>query len=344
MIEAADVEGVEGRAHVGDRLVAILPAGDELGNHGIVVDGDLPAFVDAGIDAHALAVRGRRDVADEPPHGGQELAVRVLRVDAALDRPAVLLDVLLAQRQPLAGGDADHRLDEVDAGRELRHRVLDLEPRVHLEEIEIALAIDDELDGARGAIADRARDRERLLAHGAAGLGIEEGARRLLDDLLVPALDRAFALAEMDEVAVGVAQDLDLDMARLLDVFLEEDPVVAEGGARLVLRRAQALADLGVARRDAHALPAPAGRGLDHHRIADAARELDRRLGIDDGLVVTRHRLDPGGKGQALRFDLVAHRGDRGLGRADELDLRQLERLREGRVLREKAVAGVDRF
>ncbi len=36
----------------------------------------------------------------------------------------------------LAGGDPDHLLDEVDAGDELGDRVLDLQPRVHLQKEE----------------------------------------------------------------------------------------------------------------------------------------------------------------------------------------------------------------
>ena len=115
--------------------------------------------------------------------------------------------------------------------------MLDLEPRVHFEEIEIAVAVDDELDRAGRAVSDRLRERHRLRAHRRPRRRVEERARRLLDDLLVAALDRAFALAEMHDVAVRVAQHLDLDVARLLDVFLDEDAVVGEARARLVLRR-----------------------------------------------------------------------------------------------------------
>ena len=43
--------------------------------------------------------------------------------------------------------------------------MLDLEPGVHLEEVEPALGIDDELDRAGRAVVDRARERDRLLAH-----------------------------------------------------------------------------------------------------------------------------------------------------------------------------------
>src|SRR5439155_16666742 len=132
------------------------------------------------------------------------------------------------------------------------------------------------------AIANRAGQRDGVRAHRGAGLGVDEVARRFLDDVLVAALDRAFALAEVDDVAVRVAQELDLDVARLLDVFLEKDAVVAKARPGLVLGAAEAVAQFGIGPGNAHALAAAAGSGLDHHRIADLAGDPDRTLGVGD--------------------------------------------------------------
>ena len=49
-------------------------------------------------------------------------------------------------------------------------------------------------------------------------------------------LDRALALAERDDLALPVGQQLDLDVPRPLDVALAEDGVVAERGFRLAAR------------------------------------------------------------------------------------------------------------
>src|SRR5690348_8538678 len=106
--------------------------------------------------------------------------------------------------------------------------MLDLQPRVHFEEVKIALAVDDKLDRTGRAVADRARQRDRLRPHRGARLGIDKRARRLLDYFLMTPLDRAFALAQMHDVAVGVAEHLDFDMARLLYVFFEKHAVVAK--------------------------------------------------------------------------------------------------------------------
>src|SRR3546814_9032706 len=50
-----------------------------------------------------------------------------------------------------------------------------------------------------------------LLAHLPAHFGADEGRRRFLDHLLVAALDRAFALVQVKDIAMLVAQYLDFD-------------------------------------------------------------------------------------------------------------------------------------
>ena len=60
-----------------------------------------------------------------------------------------------AQRQRLARGDAQLPLDQVEPGDHLGHRMLDLQPRVHLHEVEAAVGVGDELDRAGADVADR---------------------------------------------------------------------------------------------------------------------------------------------------------------------------------------------
>ena len=56
---------------------------------------------------------------------------------------------------------------------------------------------------------------------------------RLFPDLLVAALQGAVAFAEMHGAALAVAQDLDFDVARLLEILLDIDVAIAEGGLGL---------------------------------------------------------------------------------------------------------------
>ena len=64
---------------------------------------------------------------------------------------------------------------------ELGHRMLDLQPRVHFEEVEALVLAGDELDGAGAVVADRLGQRDRLLAHLLARRLVEQRRRRLLD-------------------------------------------------------------------------------------------------------------------------------------------------------------------
>src|SRR5439155_14710109 len=93
-------------------------------------------------------------------------------------------------------------------------------------------------------------------------------ARRHLDELLVAPLDRAFALPQVADRAMPVADDLHLDMARLANETLDVDAVASEGRFGLGLAtRIGVLKSSGVID-DAHAAPAAAGDGLDHDRAA----------------------------------------------------------------------------
>ena len=74
--------------------------------------------------------------------------------------------------------------------------------------------------------------------------------------------------------------------------------------------RANPSFDLGAAVGDAHALAAAAGRGLDHHRIADLVGDLFRLRVVLDHAEMAGHGRDLGGGGGALALDLVAHGGD----------------------------------
>src|ERR1019366_2583794 len=311
---------VERVLHRRNRRGAIGTDGDQLADHRVIMDRNLAAFVEGGIDANAAGTEARRAgedrllgrlEADEPARARQKAALRILRVDPALDRPALALDLRLREGELLAGGDADHLLDKIEPGNRFGDRVLDLQPGVHLEKEEAPVLADHELDRARRLVVHRLGQGHGLLAHRLSRGVVEEGARRFLDHLLVPALDRAFAPPEVDAVTVRVAEDLDLDVARLFDELLDEDTVVAEGGLRFVATGREALARLGIVEGDAQALAAAAGRGLDHHRVADLARDFDGELRALDRRVVARNGRDLRRGSEFLRGDLVAHGGNR---------------------------------
>ena len=158
----------------------------------------------------------------------------------------------------------------------------------------------------------------------------------------MPSLDRALALAEVHDVALGVGHDLDLDVPRTVHVLLDVDVGHPEGGLGLGLRVLEGLGQLGRAPDDAHTPSAPARRGLEDHGEADVAGRAHRLLLVlDHSRRAGDHgypRLHHGLLGPAL----VPHEPDRLGPGADELDVAGLADLGEIARLGEEAVAGVD--
>ena len=163
--------------------------GDELGDHRIVVGRDAVARLDPGIDPHALGKFQRANKARR----GEKAAFRIFGAKPRLDCPAARGNFLLPEGQRLAGGDTQLPLDEIKVQDRLGDRVLDLQPRVHLEEIETIEAesvrrIDDELDGAGADVADGLGRLHCGGAHRVARLLGQAGRKTLFDDFLVAPL------------------------------------------------------------------------------------------------------------------------------------------------------------
>ena len=163
-----------------------------------------------------------------PGEGRKRPAGGILGVDADLDGVTVEADVLLAETQRFPGGDPELEGDQVFTDDGLGRRMLDLEAGVHFEKIEVVVLI-DELDGSG---VDVAAGPGHL--HGRGTHGVQRGRwhrrrRRLLDELLVAALGRAVTGAQIDGVAVGVGEDLHLDVPGPGEVPLEVALGPAEG-------------------------------------------------------------------------------------------------------------------
>ena len=176
----------------------------------------------------------------------------------------------------LAGGDPEHLAHQVEAGHLLGNRVLDLEPGVDLEEGDGAVLADQELAGAGADVARLAQDRLGRLVEPAHLVVGEERRRRLLDELLVAALEGAVARGDDHDVAVLVGQALGLDVPRLVQVPLDEALAPAERCDGLADRRVEELGDLLLLPRHLEAAAAAAEGRLDGDRQAVLLGEGDR--------------------------------------------------------------------
>ena len=262
----------------------------------------------------------------DPTHRRQEPFCRIFGVNARFDRVTVDCDVVLQQRQPLSGSNAQLPLDEILSRDHLGYRMLDLEPRIHLHEIERigARGIDDELDGARADVADRLRSRYRRFPHRAPSLRRHARRRRFLEHFLVSPLHRAVALEQIDAIAERVGEHLDLDVPRLRQVRLDQHAVVAEARLRLAQARRERGIEIGAAFDDAHSLPTTAGRRLDQHRVSDRVGFAMKMRAVLVDAVIAGNERHVGVAHQPFRFRLRSHRGDRIGRRTDERDARRM--------------------
>ena len=130
-------------------------------------------------------------------------------------------------------------------------------------------------------------------AHGGAAGGGHAGGGGFLEDFLVAALDGAVAFEEVDDVAKGVGEDLDFDVAGAGEVALDEDLVVAKGCAGFALGGGEGFGEAGGGGDGAHAFAAAAGAGLDEDGVADAGG-----FGGEVGGALGRHHGSRGREGR----------------------------------------------
>ncbi len=119
-------------------------------------------------------------------------------------------------------------------------------------------------------VADGARRRDRGLAHGLAQFLRHARRRRLLDHLLVPPLQRAVALVEMNDVAAsGRRKSAARYDAATVDELFDQHARIAECRLPFALSAFKRVVEIRVPVDAVHALAAAAGDRLDQHRVAD---------------------------------------------------------------------------
>ena len=173
---------------------------------------------------------------------------------------------------------------------------------------------------------------------------VEYGGGRFFQHFLVAALERAIAFSQVDRATLAVAEDLEFDMARIAEVFLDIDRGIAEGGLGLAPGLLHQAFELVLCIADLHPAPASARGSLDNHRIADLGSDLARLVIVRDRTVAARHQRQAQLASGLFGGNLVAHGADMfGLG-ADPCDVVRFDNLGEFGILAEEAVAWVDRI
>ena len=253
-------------------------------------------------------------------------------------------DVALTEGELLAGRDTDLFLHDVDARDQLGHRMLDLHARVHFDEIELAVFV-QELERTRAKIAHLLAGIRATIADAVDQAARNTRRRRFFDHFLVTTLHRAITLAQPDGVLERIGENLNFNVPRVLQEFLHVDLRVAERTAGFFARHVDRVDQRRFRVDHAHAAATTAASGLDDDRVADLAGNFHDLFRIfRQRAFRTRHARHAGLDHGLLGHDLVAHHADSFRTRADEGEAGLLDTLGEVGVLRQEAVAGVNRF
>ena len=337
-----DLVLIERTTHAGNRALARRVPDEQLRDHRVVAIVDLATLLHARLDADARTTR--RSMAEQLARRWRKAVARILRVDTTLDRMPTHDDVGLRKRQRLTRRDEDLLAHKIDTRNELGDGMLDLNPRVHLEEKEIAMPIEQALDGARADVADGLSSRDRHRTHPRPQLLVDGRRWGLLDDLLMPTLQRAIALTEVHRRAVRVGHHLDLDVPRILDVLLDVDRAVAKPGLALALGGLEQTLGIASLVHNLETATTTTSRGLEGYRPAVLLAQLDDADGVRDLLGRARHDRHTSIGHQDARVDLRAHRIDRARRRTNPDQASLLDRSRKRSALGKKAVARMDRL
>ena len=165
--------------------------------------------------------------------------------------------------------ECDLLLDEIDARHHLRDRMFYLDAGIHFHEEEVAVLIEEKLDGPDIPVVHSFDGFDGDAADFTAELLVDSGRRRFFEQLLMTALDRAIALAKMHDMPTVVGGNLHFDMAGLEEIAFEVDGIVAERGLRLRLRGLKCTREVFCFVHDTHAATAPTGRGFDDDGVTD---------------------------------------------------------------------------
>ena len=116
----------------------------------------------------------------------------------------------------------------------------------------------------------------------------------------------------MEEIAVGVRDDLKLDMMGIEHQFFQITFAIAETGHRFIGGRDEEGMKILGAKTRAHAAASASRRGLDHHRKTDLAGFGQSFVGIDDDVRPRSDRHAIGGGIGAGRGFVAHHRNHLG--------------------------------
>ena len=219
--------------------------------------------------------------------------------------------------------------------------MLDLKAGVHFEEEKLSLLV-DELDGSCVVVADSLCCLHCSLTHRFLNTIGQARSWRLFNEFLVATLRRAVTSGDPHHVALCVAHQLNLHVARPGEVTLNVDLVTTEEGFRFTLRTCHCVVDL-ICRFDHfHAATAATEGSLNADRPPELVAERTNLIGALSELSCARNDRSATTLGRDTRRHFVTHLIDRFRRRSNPRHTHSGDRPSKVSILREEAVARVN--
>ena len=222
--------------------------------------------------------------------------------------------------------------------------MLNLQARIHFEEVKVFITIDDKLYRSGRAIINRFRQRDSFLPHRLSGFLIQKWTRRFLYNFLISALNRAFAFPKINHIAMLIAQHLNFDMAWLRNKFFNKDSIITKAGSRFIFGGLKTFFGFLVIPSNPHTLPAATGRSFNHHRISDFSRYLNRFFSVLNQPHMTRNGTDTSFHSKFFGGDFIAHHFNRTRRWADKRNALLIECFSKKLILTQKTIPRMNSF
>jgi len=146
----------------------------------------------------------------------------------------------------------------------------------------------------------------------------------------------------MDHISVLVGQYLNFHVPRTRQKLFEVYPGISEVGFGFLLSHPDGASQFIFAVNNAHPFSAASGGGLDHHRVTDRCRRLQRDIQVFNHAFGPRHHRYPGPFHGFPGGRLVSHLADRIRMRTDEGDAASGAELGKIGIFRQETVSGMD--
>ena len=273
---------VDGADHFLNRGFAGVAIRDEFGNHGVIINGNCHALLETIVYAHAVTLRPY--VGFQRTYVGQKIVGRVFGINTYLHGMTLYFQVFLLNSQGFTFGHVDHLLNQIYARDELRNGVLYLKAGVHFQEIKIQIGIHDELDGTGSVVAAGPRHINGRLPHCLPDFRRENGRRGFFYHFLIPPLNRTFALEKMNNVAVLVAQYLNLNVPGRGHVLLDKDRPIAKRRDGFAHGTVHLLVEIGGFFHQPHPFSAATRAGFNKNGIANFGRNNLGFVAVGNGI------------------------------------------------------------